>query len=105
MDGQQIALEAGDVLAFPFGSPHQLGAGLDGGTLAPVKDLPAKSWREVRVPRPPERAEPNSVVQGCNCEIPHRPLRSDSSGLRRTAARYANMRVKLRAPADSPCQS
>jgi AraC-like DNA-binding protein/mannose-6-phosphate isomerase-like protein (cupin superfamily) len=49
MEGQQIALEAGDVLAFPFGTPHKLGAGADGRLLAPVSDLPPKPWREVPV--------------------------------------------------------
>jgi AraC-like DNA-binding protein len=47
MDGRQTSLEAGDVLAFPFGTPHQLGAGAGGRMIAPVGDLPPKPWREV----------------------------------------------------------
>lgn len=49
MDGRQIDLEAGDVLAFPFGTPHQLGAGSGGRSIAPVSDLPPKPWREVPI--------------------------------------------------------
>jgi AraC-like DNA-binding protein len=51
MDGRQTTLEAGDVLAFPFGTPHQLGAGAGGHMIAPVGDLPPKPWREVPVLR------------------------------------------------------
>jgi AraC-like DNA-binding protein len=49
MEGRQTALEAGDVLAFPFGTPHQLGYGSGGRMIAPVADLPPKPWREVPV--------------------------------------------------------
>jgi AraC-like DNA-binding protein len=51
IDGRQTPLEAGDVLAFPFGTPHQLGAGAGGRLIAPVGDLPPKPWREVPVLR------------------------------------------------------
>lgn len=49
IDGRQIVLEAGDVLAFPFGTPHQLGAGADGRLIRPVTDLPPKPWREIPI--------------------------------------------------------
>lgn len=51
MDGQETALLAGDVVAFPFGTGHQLGAGRDGLLVTPVKDLPPKPWREIPVLR------------------------------------------------------
>jgi AraC-like DNA-binding protein len=49
MEGHETNLEAGDVVAFPFGTPHQLGAGSGGRLIAPVGDLPPKPWREVPV--------------------------------------------------------
>jgi len=51
LDGRQTMLGAGDVLAFPFGTPHQLGSGTGGRKIAPVGDLPPKPWREVPVLR------------------------------------------------------
>lgn len=56
MEGQQVALAAGDVVAFPFGTGHQLGSGQDGAVLTPLKDLPPQPWREIPMLRygPPE---------------------------------------------------
>ncbi len=51
MDTGSIALEAGDVLAFPFDAGHQLGAGTGGRLVAPLHDLPPRPWREVPVLR------------------------------------------------------
>lgn len=51
MDGRELALEAGDVVAFPFCSGHQLGAGRGGRLVAPVQDLPPKPWRDLPVLR------------------------------------------------------
>jgi len=47
----RLELSAGDVIAFPFGTPHQLGCGAGGPTVTPVKDLPPKPWREIPVMR------------------------------------------------------
>lgn len=49
MEGREHVLEAGDVVAFPFGTGHQLGAGNGGRLITPVKDLPPKPWREIPV--------------------------------------------------------
>ena len=49
MDGQESVLVAGDVVAFPFGTGHQLGAGTGGRLITPVKDLPPKPWREIPI--------------------------------------------------------
>jgi AraC-like DNA-binding protein len=49
MDGREFALAAGDVVAFPFATPHQLGAGSGGHPVAPVDDLPLKPWRETPI--------------------------------------------------------
>ncbi len=49
MGAIETELRAGDVVAFPFGTGHQLGAG-DGGILVtPVADLPPKPWRELPI--------------------------------------------------------
>jgi AraC-like DNA-binding protein len=42
-----VVLAAGDVVAFPFGTGHQLGAGSGGRTILPTRDLPPKPWREI----------------------------------------------------------
>lgn len=44
-------LHAGDVVAFPFGTGHQLGAGDTGILVTPVADLPPKPWRELPIMR------------------------------------------------------
>jgi AraC-like DNA-binding protein len=49
MEGQESILAAGDVLAFPFGTGHQLGAGTGGRLITPVKDLPPRPWPEIPV--------------------------------------------------------
>lgn len=51
LDGRETMLEAGDVVAFPFATAHQLGVGAQGTALTPVDDLPPKPWREVPILR------------------------------------------------------
>lgn len=51
MDGLHVDLEEGDIVAFPFGSGHQLGAGEGGPTICPVRDLPPKPWRSLPILR------------------------------------------------------
>ena len=51
MEGRESVLAAGDVVAFPFATAHQLGAGSDGRPVTPVDDLPPKPWREIPVLR------------------------------------------------------
>jgi AraC-like DNA-binding protein len=51
MEGRTTNLAEGDVVAFPFGTGHQLGAGNDGQLITPVRDLPPKPWREMPVLR------------------------------------------------------
>jgi AraC-like DNA-binding protein len=77
MDGQELTLAEGDVVAFPFGTPHKLGAGSGGRTIAPVHDLPPKPWREVPVLRYGEERQGVRVLCGyLQCEaMRFRPLR------------------------------
>ena len=51
VEGRQEFVEAGDVLAFPFGSAHQLGVGNGGRAISPMDDLPSKPWREIPILR------------------------------------------------------
>lgn len=51
MEGQEWVLAAGDVVAFPFATGHQLGAGSEGDLITPTEDLPPKPWREIPVLR------------------------------------------------------
>lgn len=51
MEGQEAALEPGDVLIFPFGTGHQLGSGGDGAIVNPTRQLPPKPWRQIPVIR------------------------------------------------------
>ena len=51
IEDQTVALAAGDVVAFPFGTGHQLGVGEGGLLVSPVKDLPPKPWRDIPILR------------------------------------------------------
>lgn len=51
MEGEEATLDAGDVLVFPFGTGHQLGAGLNGVLVDPMRELPPKPWRQIPVLR------------------------------------------------------
>jgi AraC-like DNA-binding protein len=78
MDGQETVLAAGDVVAFPFGTSHQLGAGRGGRVVIPVKDLPPKPWREIPVLRYGEEPEGVRLLCGyLQCDTMNfGPLRS-----------------------------
>jgi hypothetical protein len=49
MEGQEFVLAAGDIVAFPFGTAHALGAGASGRLIRPGNDLPPKPWREIPI--------------------------------------------------------
>jgi AraC-like DNA-binding protein len=51
MEGRHWDLVAGDVMAFPFGTGHQLGAGAGGRLIKPTADLPPKPWRDLPILR------------------------------------------------------
>lgn len=64
VEGQATDLEAGDVLVFPFGTGHQLGAGSEGMLVLPTRDLPEKPWREIPVLRYGAEAEAVRLLCG-----------------------------------------
>jgi AraC-like DNA-binding protein len=45
MEGCEEQLTKGDVVAFPFGTGHALGVGVNGPLITPTQDLPPKPWR------------------------------------------------------------
>jgi AraC-like DNA-binding protein len=46
LEGKRTELQTGDIAAFPFGTPHILGAGEGGRLLDPGGDLPAQPWAQ-----------------------------------------------------------
>lgn len=51
VEGRELTLDEGDVVAFPFASPHVLGQGEGGRTICPTEDLPPRPWSDVPVLR------------------------------------------------------
>lgn len=51
LPNRQIDLAAGDIVAFPFGTLHDLGHGAGGRLLDPLADIPPKPWRETPILR------------------------------------------------------
>jgi AraC-like DNA-binding protein len=49
IEGEEVVLHAGDIVVFPFGTGHQLGAGEDGRLIIPTGDLPQKPWARTPV--------------------------------------------------------
>ena len=79
LEGRETMLEAGDVVAFPFATSHQLGVGAQGTPLTPVDDLPPKPWREVPMLRygDGERPDVRLLCGYLHCDaLRFRPLRN-----------------------------
>jgi AraC-like DNA-binding protein len=78
MDGREFVLAAGDVVAFPFGTGHQLGAGANGSLITPMEDLPPKPWREIPILRYGEGSKRVRLLCGfLQCDAMNfRPLRN-----------------------------
>lgn len=49
--GEVTVLNEGDIVAFPFGTGHQLGHGHGGRLIIPTSDLPPRPWRDLPVLR------------------------------------------------------
>ena len=102
MEGEAHILNAGDVVAFPFGTGHQLGAGSGGRLILPSSDLPPKPWREIPVLR--YGHEPQLVRLLCGylqCDaLNFRPLRNALPRLLHVSSRTAHNAAWLRATID-----
>jgi len=102
MEGQAYILKAGDVVAFPFGTGHQLGAGSGGRLILPTADLPPKPWQEIPVLH--YGNEPQRVRLLCGylqCDVLNfRPLRNALPTLLHASSRTANNSAWLRATID-----
>lgn len=49
IESEEVVLHAGDIVVFPFGTGHQLGAGEGGRLILPTRDLPQKPWARTPV--------------------------------------------------------
>lgn len=49
LDGHRTELQTGDIAAFPFGTPHVLGAGKGNRLIDPGGDLPARPWPAIPI--------------------------------------------------------
>lgn len=99
LDDAKSELEQGDVVAFPFGTGHQLGAGSGGRLVTPVKDLPPKPWREIPVLRYGQEATRVRLLCGyLQCDaLNFRPLRDCLPSLLHVKTRASNECYWLRA--------
>lgn len=102
MEGRAHILKAGDVVAFPFGTGHQLGAGSGGRLILPTKDLPPKPWREIPVLHYGNEAQRVRLLCGyLLCEaLNFRPLRNALPALLHVSTRTNHHTAWLRATID-----
>jgi len=102
MEGQAHILKAGDVVAFPFGTGHQLGAGSGGRLILPAADLPPKPWREIPVlhyGNEPQRVRLLCGYLQCDA-LNFRPLRNALPTLLHVSTRTNHNTAWLRATID-----
>lgn len=77
VDGARTAVEAGDILAFPLASLHQVGRGMHCVPIQPVHDLPDRPWREIPVLRYGEDPDTRILCGFLECDLlAFRPLRA-----------------------------
>lgn len=78
IEGGRSTLAAGDIVAFPQATAHQLGVGSGGCTVVPTLDLPPKPWRSLPVLRYGEGKSPVRLLCGyLTCEaLNFAPLRA-----------------------------
>jgi AraC-like DNA-binding protein len=77
MPERHVDLVAGDIVAFPFGTGHQLGHGNGGRMVNPTTLLPPKPWREIPILRYGDGPSPLRLLCGyLQCDaMDFRPLR------------------------------
>ncbi len=102
MEGQAHILKAGDVVAFPFGTGHQLGAGSGGRLILPTADLPPKPWREIPVLHYGNEPQRVRVLCGyLHCDaLNFGPLRNALPTIMHVSTRTASNSAWLRATID-----
>ena len=102
MEGQTHILHTGDVVAFPFGTGHQLGAGSGGRLIVPTADLPPKPWREIPVLRYGNEPQRVRVLCGyLQCDaLNFRPLRNALPTFLHVSTRTNHNTAWLRATID-----
>jgi AraC-like DNA-binding protein len=98
IDGTEVALEEGDVVAFPFATGHALGVGQEGPTINPVGDLPPKPWRDIPVLRYGRGDESTRLLCGFVAldAMNFAPLRGSLPLLLKAAAQRSDARPLLR---------
>lgn len=70
IEGEEVVLRDGDIVVFPFGTGHQLGAGEDGRLIIPTSDLPQKPWARTPVLHYGEGPDPVRLLCGyLHCEV------------------------------------
>jgi AraC-like DNA-binding protein len=95
IDGQRTILEAGDIAAFPFGTPHWIGNGSGGRLIDPGNDLPPTPWREIPVLRYGEDDRRVRILCGyIQCEA------MDFPPFRNMLPRFIHVRTQNADPAD-----
>lgn len=99
MEGRETTLETGDVVAFPFGTGHQLGSGSGGRVILPTGDLPPKPWRELPVLRYGDGPAAVRLLCGyLQCDsLSFRPLRNALPAMLHVRTRSSNEAHWLRA--------
>lgn len=92
MEGQDALLEEGDIVAFPFGTGHQLGSGRGGRLVTPMGDLPPKPWRQLPVLHYGDEESRTRLLCGfLQCDaINFRPLRDVLPAMLHIKTRGAN---------------
>jgi AraC-like DNA-binding protein len=69
LDGRRVDLQAGDIAAFPFGTPHILGGGEGGRLIDPGGDLPARPWPAIPTLEYPDQGRQVRILCGyVQCE-------------------------------------
>lgn len=69
LHGQRTILQTGDIAAFPFGTPHFLGAGAGGRLIDPGGDLPARPWPAIPILTYPDEGAQVRILCGyVQCE-------------------------------------
>ena len=92
VDCEEVVVEAGDIVAFPFCTSHLIGVGDGGETLDPAFDLPERPWQQIPVLRyGDERPETRILCGFLQCDVlDFEPLRKSLPKLIHIGTRTAD---------------